>query len=39
MAILAIIAGLLVIVWPELVRWVIGIFLIIWGVLALINRK
>ncbi len=39
MGILAIIAGLLVLIWPELVRWIIGIFLIVWGVLAIINRR
>jgi uncharacterized membrane protein HdeD (DUF308 family) len=37
--IIAIVAGLLVLIWPELVRWIIGIFLIVWGVLALINKK
>jgi len=39
MGILAIVAGLLVLIWPELVRWIIGIFLIVWGVLAIINRR
>jgi uncharacterized membrane protein HdeD (DUF308 family) len=39
MGVLAIVAGLLILVWPELVRWIIGIFLIVWGVLAIINRK
>jgi uncharacterized membrane protein HdeD (DUF308 family) len=39
MGILAVVAGLLVLIWPELVRWIIGIFLIIWGVLTIINRK
>ena len=39
MGILAVVAGLLVLIWPELVRWIIGIFLIVWGVLALINKK
>ena len=39
MGIIAIVAGLLVLIWPELVRWIIGIFLIVWGVLAIINRK
>jgi uncharacterized membrane protein HdeD (DUF308 family) len=39
MGIIAIVAGLLVLIWPELVRWIIGIFLIVWGVLALINKK
>jgi uncharacterized membrane protein HdeD (DUF308 family) len=39
MGILAIVAGLLVLIWPELVRWIIGLFLIVWGVLAIINRR
>jgi uncharacterized membrane protein HdeD (DUF308 family) len=39
MGIIAIVAGLLVLIWPEFVRWVIGIFLIVWGVLALMNRR
>jgi uncharacterized membrane protein HdeD (DUF308 family) len=39
MGILAIVAGLLVLIWPELVRWIIGIFLIVWGVLAIVNKK
>ncbi|MCX6003023.1 MAG: DUF3096 domain-containing protein [Chloroflexi bacterium] len=37
--ILAVVAGLLVLIWPELVRWVIGIFLIVWGVLTIVNRR
>ena len=39
MGILAIVAGILVLFWFEAARWVLGIFLIVWGVLALINRK
>jgi len=39
MAILAIIAGVLVLFWPSFIQWVVGIFLIVWGVLALIDRK
>ena len=39
MGILAIVAGLLVLIWPDLVRWVIGIFLIVWGVLAIIDKR
>ena len=38
MAILAIIAGILILIWPSFVQWILGIFLIVWGVLALINR-
>jgi len=39
MGIIAIVAGVLILIWPELVRWIIGIFLIVWGVLAIINRR
>ncbi len=39
MGVLAIVAGLLVLMLPDLVRWVIGIFLIVWGVLAVVNRR
>ena len=39
MGILAIVAGLLVLIWPDLVQWSIGIFLIVWGILAIINRR
>jgi uncharacterized membrane protein HdeD (DUF308 family) len=39
MGILAIVAGLLVLIWPDLVRWVIGIFLIVWGVVAVIGKS
>ena len=37
-AVLAIIAGILCIWQPGLVTWIIGIFLIIWGILALVDR-
>ncbi|MDD5399551.1 MAG: hypothetical protein PHU70_10820 [Dehalococcoidia bacterium] len=37
-AIIAIIAGVLCIVWFDMARWIIGIFLIVWGILALVDR-
>jgi hypothetical protein len=37
-AILAIVAGILLIVWFDMAKWILGIFLIVWGVLALIDR-
>ncbi len=37
--IIAIIAGVLVLIWPSFVQWIIGIFLIVWGVLAVIDRR
>ena len=39
MGLLAILAGILVIVMPELIRWIVGIFLIVWGILVLIGQK
>ena len=34
MGIIAIVAGLLILIEPQLMRWIIGIFLIVWGVLT-----
>jgi uncharacterized membrane protein HdeD (DUF308 family) len=36
--ILAIVAGIICIIWPGMAIWVLGIFLIVWGVLTLIDR-
>ena len=38
-AIIAIIAGILVLAVPDIIRWVIGILLIIYGVLMLLGKK
>ncbi len=38
MGIVAIVAGILVLVLPELIRWVIGIGLIVIGLLAILRR-
>ncbi|MCX5996635.1 MAG: hypothetical protein NTV42_03245 [Chloroflexi bacterium] len=37
-AVLAIIAGILLIFWFDMAKWILGIFLIVWGILALIDR-
>ena len=34
--IIAIIAGVLILALPALLRWVVAIFLIVWGVLAIV---
>ncbi len=34
--IIAIIAGAMVLLLPNLIRWIIGIYLIVWGVLQLL---
>ena len=38
-AILAIIAGVIILFGWISLQWVIGIFLIVWGILALISKK
>jgi uncharacterized membrane protein HdeD (DUF308 family) len=39
MGILAIVAGILVLIFPDSIRWVVGIFLIVWGVLAIAGKS
>ncbi|MFC2067506.1 DUF3096 domain-containing protein [Chloroflexota bacterium] len=39
MGIIAIIAGIIVLVWPAIIQWVIGIFLIVYGILILLGKK
>ncbi len=39
MGIIALVAGLSVLVGPELVRWIIGVFLIVWGVVAIMHKR
>jgi len=39
MGIIAIVAGVLVLAWPGSLYWIVGIFLIVWGILAVIGRR
>jgi uncharacterized membrane protein HdeD (DUF308 family) len=39
MGILAIVAGILVLIFPDFVRWIIGVFLIVWGILAIVDKR
>ena len=39
MGILAIVAGIIVLIWPAIIQWVIGIFLIVYGILILLGKK
>ena len=34
--ILAIVAGIIVIIWPRIIAWVLGIYLIIFGIFAVL---
>lgn len=36
--IIAIIAGILIMVFPSILVWIVGIFLIIWGILSILGR-
>lgn len=38
MGVIAIIAGILVIFWWSIAQFVIGVFLIVWGILSIINK-
>ncbi len=39
MGVIAIVAGVLVIFWWSLAQYIIGVFLIVWGILSIINSK
>jgi uncharacterized membrane protein HdeD (DUF308 family) len=39
MGLVAIVAGIIVLVWPAILAWVIGIFLIVYGILILLGKK
>lgn len=38
LGVIAIIAGVLVIFWWYLAQYIIGIFLIVWGILSIMNK-
>jgi cytochrome c biogenesis protein CcdA len=39
LGIIAIIAGILTLVWPDMLRWIVGIFLIVWGLLTFVGKR
>lgn len=39
LGVIAIVAGLLILIFPHLLGWIVGIFLIIWGILTLLGKK
>jgi len=39
MGIIAIVAGIIVLIWPAIIAWVIGIFLIVYGILIILGKK
>jgi len=39
LGVIAIVAGLLILIFPHLLSWIIGIFLIVWGILTMVGKK
>lgn len=39
MGIIAIVLGILVLVWPDLIRWFVGVGLIVIGILAVLGKR
>ena len=39
MGLIAIVAGIIVLVFPAIIQWIIGIFLIVYGILILLGKK
>jgi len=39
LGVIAIVAGLLILIFPHLLAWIVGIFLIVWGILTMLSKK
>jgi uncharacterized membrane protein HdeD (DUF308 family) len=39
LGIIAIVVGIIILIWPQVIAWVIGIVLIIYGILLLIGKR
>jgi len=39
LALVAIVAGVLVLAWNDALQWIVGIFLIVWGIMSLLGKK
>jgi uncharacterized membrane protein HdeD (DUF308 family) len=37
--IIAIVAGLLCLFWFSALQWIVGIFLVVWGIITLVEKK
>ncbi|MFC1971259.1 DUF3096 domain-containing protein [Chloroflexota bacterium] len=37
--ILAIVAGIIILIWPAIIAWIIGIYLIVFGILMVLGKK
>jgi uncharacterized membrane protein HdeD (DUF308 family) len=39
MGIIAIVAGIIILIWPAILAWVVAIILIVYGILMILGRK
>jgi len=39
LGIIAILAGLLCLFWFSALQWIVGIFLVVWGIITLLEKK
>ncbi len=39
LGVIAIVAGLLILILPDLLGWIVGIFLVVWGILTMLGKK
>ncbi len=39
LGIIAIVAGLLCLFWFSALQWIVGIFLVVWGIITLLEKK
>ncbi len=39
MGVIAIVAGLLILLFPDLLRWIVGTLLIVWGIFTILGKK
>lgn len=37
--VIAIVAGLLILLFPDMLRWIVGVFLIVWGIFTMLGKK
>ena len=37
--VIAIVAGLLILLFPDMLRWTVGILLIVWGIFTMLGKK
>lgn len=39
LGVIAVVAGLLILIFPDSLRWIVGILLIVWGIFTILGKK